>query len=155
MRLGLAPISTVLGLNPTLTLVANSRGTSIGPSLGNVGKRAKGKSAALTDSTEFATSANTRVMNRKVTERLVYVRLMSGQSPIGDFAFRFGAMRSPWSEAISGLERPVPTAFLSPFGLLRNPERLPCGWCRDCWVWAHLEPLPPYAPDLNPVEWLW
>jgi transposase len=19
----------------------------------------------------------------------------------------------------------------------------------------HLEPLPPYAPDLNPVEWLW
>ncbi len=20
---------------------------------------------------------------------------------------------------------------------------------------VHLEPLPPYAPDLNPVEWLW
>ena len=39
-----------------LTLVANSRGTSIGPSLGKVGKSAKGKSAALTVSTEFATS---------------------------------------------------------------------------------------------------
>ena len=34
-------------------------------------------------------------MNRKVTERLVYVRLMSGQSPIGDFAFRFGADEIP------------------------------------------------------------
>ena len=21
--------------------------------------------------------------------------------------------------------------------LLRNPEWLPCGWCRDCWVWAY------------------
>src|SRR5512142_1507388 len=34
-----------LGPDPTLTLVANSRGTSIGPSLGKVGKSAKGKSA--------------------------------------------------------------------------------------------------------------
>ena len=78
-------------------------------------------------------------MNRKVTEHLVYVRLMSDQSPIDDFAFRFGVRDPPWSEAISGLERPVPTAFLSPSGLLRNPERLPCGWCRDCWVWAYIE----------------
>jgi hypothetical protein len=30
------------GPNPTTTLVANSRGTSIGPSLGRVGKGAKG-----------------------------------------------------------------------------------------------------------------
>jgi len=35
-------------------------------------------------------------MNRKVTERLFYVRFMSGQSPIGDFVFQFGATKSLW-----------------------------------------------------------
>jgi hypothetical protein len=39
-----------------LTLVANSRGRLIGPSLGKVSKTAKGISAALTVSSEFATS---------------------------------------------------------------------------------------------------
>ena len=47
--------------NLSLTLVANSHGTSIGPSLGKVDKSVKGKSAALTVSTEFATSVKFRV----------------------------------------------------------------------------------------------
>ena len=41
-----------------LTLVANSRGTSIGLSFGKMSETAKGKSAAFTVSIEFATSVN-------------------------------------------------------------------------------------------------
>ena len=49
-----------------MTLVANSRGTSLGLSFGKMSEPAKGKSAAFTVSIEFATSVNTRVTRGKV-----------------------------------------------------------------------------------------
>jgi hypothetical protein len=44
---------------------------------------------------EFATSVNNRVMNRKVTERLVGVALMGSLESAGDFALPLGATKSP------------------------------------------------------------
>ena len=55
-----------LGLNPTMTLVANSRRRSIGRNLGRMGSLEMGKTRAFVARDAFATSVNNRDTSRKV-----------------------------------------------------------------------------------------
>ncbi len=60
-------------------------------------------------------------MNRKVTQRLAGVSLMSGLKPVGHFAFRFGATKSPVIlRLFVGSNRPFCLPFFRLSAVLRN-----------------------------------
>jgi hypothetical protein len=60
---------------------------------------------------------NIHVRGRKVTEHPDHTTLPSKSTPVGNFAFRSGATKSPWIRGRFPVRAVVFAGFSSPFGL--------------------------------------
>ena len=76
-----------------------------------------------------------------------------------NFYFRLypGAIRSPQVvDFLKRLQRALPGKLLIVWdGLRQHRSRLVKDFVKEQRGWIHLEHLPAYAPELNPVEYLW